>query len=47
ALRNSTAGPANSALALIRRDEIGCAEILGEIPEDVAMIERAARKLVG
>jgi hypothetical protein len=40
------AGP-EFALALIRRDEIGCAEILGEIPEDVAMIERAARKLVG
>ncbi len=35
------------ALVLIRRDEIGCAEILGELPEDVAMIERAARKLVG
>ncbi len=35
------------ALVLIRRDEIGCAEILGEIPEDVALIERAARKLVG
>ena len=40
------AGP-EFALALIRRDEIGCAEILAEIPEDVAMIERAARKLVG
>lgn len=35
------------ALVLIRRDEIGCAEILGEIPEDIALIERAARKLVG
>jgi len=40
-------GPSEFALALIRRDEIGCAEILGEIPEDVALIERAARKLVG
>ena len=40
-------GASEFALALIRRDEIGCAEILGEIPEDVAMIERAARKLVG
>lgn len=35
------------ALVLIRRDEIGCAEMIGEIPEDIAMIERAARKLVG
>ena len=40
------AGP-EFALALIRRDEIGCAEILGEIPEDIALIERAARKIVG
>ena len=38
---------AEFALVLIRRDEIGCAEILGEIPEDIALIERAARKLVG
>lgn len=35
------------ALVLVRRDEIGCAEILAEIPEDIALIERAARKLVG
>ena len=40
------AGP-EFALVLVRRDEIGCAEIIGELPEDVAMIERAARKLVG
>jgi hypothetical protein len=40
-------GPSEFALALIRRDEIGCAEILAEIPEDVALIERAARKIVG
>lgn len=40
------AGP-EFALALIRRDEIGCVEILGEVPEDIALIERAARKLVG
>lgn len=40
------AGP-EFALVLIRRDEIGCAEILGELPEDLAQIERAARKLVG
>jgi len=30
---------------LIRRDEVGCAEILGELPEDIGQIERAARKL--
>lgn len=35
------------ALVLIRRDEIGCAQLIGEIPEDVGQIERAARKLVG
>lgn len=40
------AGP-EFALVLIRRDEIGCAEILAEVPEDIALIERAARKLVG
>jgi hypothetical protein len=38
---------AEFALVLIRRDEIGCAEILAELPEDIAMIERAARKIVG
>jgi hypothetical protein len=40
------AGP-EFALALIRRDEIGCAEIIAELPEDIALIERAARKLFG
>lgn len=40
------AGP-EFALALIRRDEIGCAEIIAELPEDIALIERAARKLSG
>ncbi|MFM7403322.1 MAG: hypothetical protein ACKO1N_04340, partial [Erythrobacter sp.] len=35
------------AMVLIRRDEIGCAEILAEVPEDIALIERAARKVVG
>jgi hypothetical protein len=40
------AGP-EFALVLIRRDEIGCAEILAELPEDIAAIERAARKVVG
>lgn len=40
------AGP-EFALVLIRRDEVGCAELLGELPEDIALLERAARKLVG
>jgi hypothetical protein len=40
------AGP-EFALVLIRRDEIGCAEILAELPEDIGQIERAARKLFG
>ncbi|MCX9148360.1 hypothetical protein [Erythrobacter sp. WG] len=40
------AGP-EFALVLVRRDEIGCAEILAELPEDVAWIEKAARKIVG
>lgn len=40
------AGP-EFALVLIRRDEIGCAEILAELPEDIAQIERAGRKLIG
>ena len=34
-------------LVMIRRDENGVAQIIGEIDEDVPMIERAARKLVG
>lgn len=38
---------AEFALVLIRRDEIGCAEILAEVPEDIGLIERAARKLMG
>jgi hypothetical protein len=38
---------AEFALVLIRRDEIGCAEILAEVPEDIGLIERAARKLFG
>ena len=35
------------ALVMIRRTEIGAIEIIGEMPEDVPSIERAARKLVG
>ncbi len=40
------AGP-EFALVLIRRDEIGCAQVIAEIPEDFALIERAVRKLPG
>ncbi|MDP5103302.1 MAG: hypothetical protein NWP98_05205 [Erythrobacter sp.] len=40
------AGP-EFALALIRRDEIGCAQVIAEVPEDIALIERAARKFFG
>ena len=40
------AGP-EFALVLIRRDEVGCAELLAELPEDIGQIERAARKLFG
>lgn len=40
------AGP-EFALVLIRRDDIGCAQILAELPEDIGQIERAARKLLG
>lgn len=35
------------ALVLLRRDEVGCAHLVGELPEDIAQIERAARKLIG
>jgi hypothetical protein len=40
------AGP-EFALALVRRDEIGCAQIVAEVPEDIVLLERAARKIVG
>ena len=33
------------ALVMIRRDETGSLDLIGEVPEDVALIERAARKL--
>ncbi|MFO6446566.1 hypothetical protein ACLBKU_05410 [Erythrobacter sp. NE805] len=46
-LEDLDGGASEFALVLIRRDEIGCAEILAEVPEDVAMIERAAKKVVG
>jgi hypothetical protein len=35
------------ALVMIRRDEIGCAHLIGELPEEIAPLERAARKLIG
>ncbi|KPP85851.1 hypothetical protein [Erythrobacter sp. HL-111] len=34
-------------LVMIRRDETGTVHVLGEIEEDIPLIERAARKLVG
>jgi hypothetical protein len=40
------AGP-EFAMVLIRRDEIGCAQLIAELPEDIAQIERAARRLMG
>ena len=35
------------ALVMIRRSESGGVVILGEVPEDPALLEKAARKLVG
>jgi hypothetical protein len=35
------------ALVMIRRSESGEVAILGEVPEDAALIEKAAKKLVG
>jgi hypothetical protein len=35
------------ALVMIRRSESGELVILGEVPEDAALVEKAARKLVG
>ncbi|MEL6528779.1 MAG: hypothetical protein AAFQ27_02395 [Pseudomonadota bacterium] len=35
------------ALVMVRRDESGSVDLIGEVPEDVALVERAARKLVG
>lgn len=36
---------AEFALVMVRRDETGTIHTLGEVPEDIALIERAARKL--
>jgi hypothetical protein len=38
---------AEFALVMIRRTEMGEIEIVGEIPEDAVLLERAAKKLVG
>jgi len=38
---------AEFALVMIRRTEAGEVVMLGEVPEDVALVERAARKLLG
>ena len=35
------------ALVMIRRTEDGDVVMLGEVPEDLALVERAARKLIG
>jgi hypothetical protein len=35
------------ALVMIRRTEAGEVVMLGEVPEDVALVERAARRLIG
>jgi hypothetical protein len=35
------------ALVMVRRTGAGTVEVIGEIPEDITLIERAARKLVG
>jgi hypothetical protein len=35
------------ALVMIRRTDDGDVVMLGEVPDDVALVERAARKLVG
>ena len=38
---------AEFALVMIRRDETGDVVVLGEVPEDPGLVERAARKLLG
>jgi hypothetical protein len=35
------------ALVMIRRDENGIIVVLGEVPDDVALVERAGRRLIG
>jgi len=38
---------AEFGLVMIRRNENGVVEIVGEVPEDAALLERAAKKLLG
>jgi hypothetical protein len=35
------------ALVMIRRTDEGMVEVLGEVPDDVALVEKAARRLLG
>jgi hypothetical protein len=37
---------AEFALLMVRRDEDGTIALLGEVPEDIALVEKAARKLL-
>lgn len=41
-------GPEGSefALVMIRRSEAGEVAMLGEVPQDIALVERAARRLI-
>ena len=38
---------AEFALVMVRRTPDGDVEVIGEVPEDVPLVERAARKLLG
>ena len=38
---------AEFALVMVRRTEDGAIEVIGEVPEDIPLVERAARKLLG
>ena len=38
---------AEFALVMVRRTPEGALEIIGEVPEDIPLVERAARKLLG
>ena len=38
---------AEFALVMIRRTETGAVIVLGEVPDVVALVERAARRLIG
>ena len=37
---------AEFALVMVRRTPTGAIEIIGEVPDDVPLVERAARKLL-